>query len=137
MKRIGLLLLLTTLLLACSKDKRVKRKLHFGSGKWEIVEYKRFFWSPNTVSGPNTFVCAQCGTIEFKRNGTGSISMSDPQASGGYTFSYSTTGDELTLFTDDGGLVYDITWDVNRKQMTLSQNIGHIGYVNVITCKKK
>ncbi|MNY37923.1 hypothetical protein D3C86_1725140 [compost metagenome] len=63
--------------------------------------------------------------------------MSDPQASGGYTFSYSTTGDELTLFTDDGGLVYDITWDVNRKQMTLSQNIGHIGYVNVITCKKK
>lgn len=137
MKRILLLFVLSTLFLACSKDKKVKRKLHFGGGKWEIVEYKRFFWSPTTVAGANTFVCAQCGMIEFKRDGSGSISLSDPQASGGYAFTYSNTADALTLFTDDGGAVYDITWDVSRKQMTLSQTIGHVGYVNVITCKKK
>lgn len=137
MKRILILLLLSTLFYACSDAAKIKRKLHFGSGKWEIIEYKRYFWSPVGMNGQNIFLCANCGTIEFKRNGSGSISISDPDGSGGFSFTYTNTEDALTLFTDDGGAVYDITWDVKRKQMTLSQNIGHIGYINVITCKKQ
>lgn len=137
MKKIVLLLLLTTLFYACSDEKKIKRKLYFGSGKWEIQEYKRYFWSPAGMNNQNIFLCANCGTIEFKRNGSGVISISDPEGSGGYSFTYTNTENVLTLSTDDGAAVYDITWNVNKSQMTLSQNIGHVGYVNVITCKKK
>lgn len=138
MKKIVALLLLTSLLYACSDAAKIKRKLHFGSGKWEIIEYKRYFWSPVGMNGQNIFLCANCGTIEFKRNGSGSISISDPNGSGGFSFTYTTSNDVLTLFDNDGGTaVYDITWDVKRKQVTLSQNIGHAGYVNVIKCKKQ
>ncbi len=138
MKKIILLLFLSLLIFACSGEQKIKRKLHSGNGQWEIIEYKRYYWSPTGVNNQNIYLCANCGTIEFKRNGSGTLSMSDPGGmSGGYAFSYTNTEEILSLFTDDGGAVYDITWDLNRKKMTLSQNLGHAGYVNVITCKKK
>jgi len=137
MKRILPLLLIAILFYACSAEKKIKRKLHSGSGKWEIIEYKRYFWSPVGMNNQNIFLCADCGTIEFKRNGSGVISISDPEGSGGYSFDYTNTEDVLTLSADGGVVVYDITWNVNKTQMILSQNIGHVGYINVITCKKK
>lgn len=137
MKRIILLALLPILLFSCSDEKQIKRKLHAGGGKWEIMQYERYYWSPVTGNNQPVFTCAQCGTIEFKRNGSGSLSISDPEASGGFTFTYSNTADLLTLFTNDGGAVYEMTWDVKRKQLVMTQNLGSAGYVTVITCKKK
>lgn len=137
MKRIILLLLISTLFYACSDAAKIKRKLHFGGGKWEIIEYKRYFWSPVGLNGQNIFLCANCGTIEFKRDGSGSLSISDPESSGSSQFTYTNSKDIVTLFIDGEGAVYDLTWNIKKTQMTLSQNIGHAGFVNVIVCKKK
>lgn len=137
MKRIVLLLLLSVLFFACSSDQKVKRKLHSGNGKWEIAVYKRYFWSPSGTNSQNTYLCENCGVIEFEKDGSGVLAVFSQGASGNFEFTYSNTEDILTLLNHDGEAVYDITWNLKRTQMTLSQKLKEEGYVNILVCKKK
>jgi hypothetical protein len=137
MKKLLILLLVVTAFFACSDDKKINRSLHSKGGKWEIISYERYFWSPGGSNNQNTYWCSKCGTIEFKKDGSGTLTLSGADGSSAFKFTYTNTDNLLTLFIDDDGLVYDLTWNWEKDQMTLNQNLGQAGYINVMTCKKK
>lgn len=137
MKNLVLLLFITTILLGCSDEKKVNRSLHSKGGKWEIVSYERYFWSPTGSSLESSYWCSKCGTIEFKRDGSGTLTLSGPNNSSAVKFSYTTTDKILTLFVDNEGVIYKMTWNWEKDQLILTQDLAEAGFANVMTCKRK
>lgn len=138
MKKTLYLLLFTIILFGCNDEKKINRSLYSKGGKWEIVSYERYMWSPSGTNIPVAYWCSKCGTIEFKKDGSGTFTLSASDGnSNAFKFTYTNTDDLLTLFSDNDGTIYDMTWNWEKDQFTLKQNLGEAGYISVMTCKKK
>jgi hypothetical protein len=132
----SLFLILVLITAACSKEKRIERRLPRKSGKWNIESYNETDYENGSQVYSETY--SNVGNFVFDDDGTVVETYIDGGQTYVYSGSWSNTEDKLTIVEDGDAIVYDIE-DFSRKEMTLvytdQYTISNISYKDVITMK--
>ncbi|MES2838219.1 MAG: hypothetical protein V4667_11890 [Bacteroidota bacterium] len=123
MKKLVVLLFAATMLLACSKEKKLARRL---DGIWTVTEMKSTF-------GSVSYSVANPGTIEFKKDGTGKNNFSYLDPSGdkvndSESFKWTNTENTVTINGNSNSSFGSTTvWTVDnneKKEQKWTANYG-------------
>jgi len=98
-----LLLVFTTALTSCNKQKRIEKNLWKGSGIWKI-EY--FVETANS----NSIAYLDCGIFTFNEDGTGNYFLETNNTTTYKTFSYKLDGNLIILNVGVDEILYNIRW---------------------------
>ncbi|MEI8193953.1 MAG: hypothetical protein WCG64_08810 [Flavobacteriia bacterium] len=102
MKKIFISISIISILLifgSCSKEKQIERRLVKNEGIWNIDEISYRSFENNFETGTSTY--SNVGSMEFKKDGTGSITYINPgQPNEVYSFGWISTSDQLILNYD-------------------------------------
>lgn len=137
MKNLLSLLLLLFLFNACHKDSKIEKTLYKKGGKWEIVNFSQYQWMQNTSFIKPEFHCTHCGAIEFKKDGSGTMTLTSSDGQKQLIFfKYKYQSNLLAMETSEGTQSYEITWNISGTDIELNQTIPSVGYVAKIRCKR-
>lgn len=128
-------------LVACKKETKIEKNLWKGDGVWNIDIFESKETSTYFQEDNNEYYYQNAGTIQFKKDGTGSFNFQGVVS----PMSYSNTDKILTLiFKDEGGnpqddevWTFDMEWKKNKMDLssflkdTYTTSDGQGGTVNV------
>lgn len=130
----SLFLVLVLITAACSKEKRIERRLPSKSGKWNIESYNVIEFQNGSQTDSETYL--NVGNFVFDDDGTVVETYIYDGDTDTYSGTWSNTEDKLTIVEDGDAIVYDIE-DYSRKEMTLvytdQYTIDNISYKDVVT----
>lgn len=101
---------------ACSKERRIERRLSRKTGKWNIEKYEAKYYEDGYLTGEEAY--SNAGYFTFDEDGTVVQVLTingDSYTSAG---TWSNSKDEITFMEDGYATVWKITED-SRKEMTL------------------
>jgi hypothetical protein len=130
----SLFLVLVLITAACSKEKRIERRLASKSGKWNIETITEIDYENGSQVYSGAY--SNAGNFVFDEDGTLVETYIDDGTSYVYAGTWSNTEDKLTVIEDGDAMVYEIK-EYSRKEMTLvytdEYSGGGIAYKDVIT----
>ncbi|MCO5259822.1 MAG: hypothetical protein M9916_06730 [Crocinitomicaceae bacterium] len=138
---IGLVIIAVAGLTSCNKEKQINKNLWKGDGIWNIDTRDEQTTSTYFQEDNYTEYKKNAGTIEFKKDGTGTYK----DAEYSYPITYTNTDKSLTMsFIDEDGNVseseilnFDVEWKKNQLELksytvtTYNTGNGSGGTVNV------
>lgn len=123
MKKIAKILflfaILSVILTACSKEKKIERALIKKDGKWTITSVDYKYYVTNELQASSNFPNA--GTIEFNKKGSFVMTVTlsgSPQNVGG---TWTNSKDNITLIANGETTVLKITNGPKKDKMTLME----------------
>jgi len=143
MKRINFLLLvvLTALFSSCSKEAKIEKNLWNNGGEWNVEILVSSQTSTNPADNFNETIY-NYGTYTFKKDGSGSytITVDGDFETGALTFS--NTEDKLTMIINNQARVFDILeWEKDKMKISITENYTSGGesitYKETLDLKKK
>lgn len=141
MKKIVFILFAVIALTACKKEVKIEKNLWKKDGVWNIDTYDSKTTSTYFEADNNEYYYQNAGTIQFKKDGTGSFNFQGEVT----PMTYSNTEKTLTIiFKDESGnpqddetLTFDMEWKKNKidlsffRKDTYTTSDGLGGTVNV------
>lgn len=123
---VSLLLLVVLLTVSCSKEKRLERRLHKGTGEWFVREQTYDIYSNTTGELLTSETTTDAGSMVF---------LKTRFSWGGIRGTWTRTKNTLQLTTEDGDVsTYEISQEA-KKKMTLTNSTSEDGYTNVVTMR--
>lgn len=116
-KILFLFAILSVVLAACSKDKKIERALIKKDGKWTITSVDYKYYVNNELQASANYPNA--GTIEFNKKGSFVMTVTlsgSPQNAGG---TWTNSEDNITLIANGETTVLKITDGPKKDKMTL------------------
>lgn len=102
---------------ACSKDKRIERRLEKKDGKWNIKSMSYQYFNNNSLE--DSFMFTNAGSFVFDDNGSVIYNYDYDGDSGSQSGTWSNTEDEVIMILDGEVLTMKIE-EESRKEMTLN-----------------
>jgi hypothetical protein len=138
---LGILITSTIVLTSCKKETRIEKNLSNKGGEWNIESLIANQKSTNPIDNFNETIY-NYGTITFKKDGTGSytITVDGDFEAGSLTFS--NTEKELSLIINNQKRVFDIVeWKKDKMKISITENFSSngesISYTETLNLKKK
>lgn len=128
MKAVFSILFLAALLLtvSCSKEKRLERRLHKGTGEWFIRQLTHDVYSNTNGELLTSETTSDAGSMVF---------LKTHFSWGGIKGTWTRTQNTLRMKTEGGSeSVYEISQEA-KKKMTLTNSTSEDGYTSVVTMR--
>ena len=118
-------LVVTFMLVSCSKEKSIERHLDRKGGKWNILSEKSEHFTNDQLVASVTV--ANAGTIVFDENGNVIYTQVHDGFTEMYGGTWSNTAEEIRLIIDSEVLIYVIK-DESRKKMTIEHTDSYTDF---------
>jgi hypothetical protein len=138
---VSLLLTTTVVFTSCKKEARIEKNLSNKGGEWNIESLVASQTSTNPIDNSNETIY-NYGTFTFKKDGTGSYTITVDGDFEAGTLTFSNTENELSLIINNQKRVFDIVeWEKNKMKISITENFSSngesISYTEILNLKKK
>lgn len=122
----ALLFIGALMLSSCKKELQIEKNLWKNGGEWNIVQNDETTIRSNGDNDNSTTY--NNGTMIFKKDGTGVLTIVDGSDTETMSFNYTNTQDKLIVTHDNESQTYDMEWSKNK--MTLTWRTSWMDFIN-------
>ena|SRR5690554_821942 len=139
MKKLLFILLLALVATGCKKEKKIDRNLWKQGGEWEIKSLEEAYTSTSSPEYNFSNVINNGGSFYFEKDGTGRAVYSNDLAVymeeityeeyiyGNFSY-YNSENSIYFIYSDDGGLAFDLEWEKDKIIMSYDVTQEHEFY---------